>query len=1076
MTTIKRSESISLFLEQNTWSDLAVLYNRCMEVQVNVARDNGESIDKFFKGAKANSWTDGIQTWGPFRIPYKAMLDECEDNDFEMRYDLALHVDGIGMTGWDWVNKRSIWVAFDFDSIIGHKEAHSKKLTEQELNEIKTRIEKVEWVTIRKSTGGNGLHLYVFIDQAKFNEPINNHNEHSAVGRAILSQLSAIANFDFSEKVDVNAGNMWVWHRKMILPNGLKGEGLKLLKSGTKLDSVPKNWRDYLDVMTGKRRRTIPFFIKQSENPDQAYDEFEELSNQRTKTPLDNEHNKLLNWIEKSTPGGSWWQDSHWMLVTHTSILKQAHTTLGLKGIFETIAEGTQFGSDHNCFSGETLILTRGGHKTLKQIINQQAELKVWNGKEFIWKNCEIKSFGIQKTVLIRFDNNTEVRATFNHRWPYYKGDKRIIDNNDYKHIEELRIFHTRIPTVHGFVYVTDVIYEDIREEEVFCAIVPEYHNFVLAGEVITLNCFGFPMPNGAWSVRRYTKGTVEHPSWFQDGITWTYCYFNRPPDLKISSKINSGIETKTGGYAFDTAKKALEAARLLGVKLEIPEKFLFRPAILKEHKDKRLIIEIQKEKSDNPGDLGVVGFDGTSRNYWSKILDVRPSSNSNGDTAENLNLDKVVRHIVNEGGQDEGWVIKGDNVWRNEPLEHIKYTLKGPFGYKPSEVDQILGTAIIQPYILVNRPFDIEYPPGRLWNRKGAKYRFERSQNVDNLEFPTWLKILNHIGNNLTPFLKINPWAISNNIKTGADYLILWIAAIFQQPYARSPYLFLYSEEENTGKSTLHEAISKLLGGSPPNGYMKVNEALKANQQFNAELQHAILCVVEELDLNPKRTDAKISNNRIKELVTAEYIGLHEKNKTPNMVLNTTHWCQCSNDKMSCPIFKNDSRITMIKVDPIDEIDIIPRTEMFKKIEHEAPDFLTHILSIEIPQSNDRLIIPALETEDKKMVQNSNLTLVEQFIRESCHIIDGATILWAEFYTRFSATLEMSEADKWTKKFTGFRMPEYHPRGRRRKDNQYFVANLSFDPRNPDDPILPRLILRDDYLTPIDDLTKENI
>ena len=918
---IKRSEAIKKFLELKTWPDLAALYSAEMEVQVNVARDNGERVDKHYKGRDYHGYTDGDQTWSSFRMPLNAMSDP-EDNDTPISFDLMLHAEGIGLTGWNWVQRRSIWVAYDFDSLLGHSEKHQKKLTDQEIDEIKERIKGVDWVTLRQSTGGRGLHLYVFIAGQIL---IKNHSEHMALGRAILSQLSAIANFDFESRVDTNAGNMWVWHRKMIQPGSTElGDGLKLIKQGVPLENIPSNWQDYIDVVRGKRKRAVPFFTTTGDNPEQEYDQFEELSNQRPKIPLDDDHRKLLAYIEKHSPGGSWWQDTQWMLVTHTALLKQAHAALNLKGIFETSSPATNVGEQ---------------------------------------------------------------------------------------------------------------------------------------------NLFAFPLPYGAWIVRRYTKGVAEHKSWCQDGQGYTYCYYNRLPDLKTAANIYGGIETKAGGYSFTESKSAIAAAKMLGSTLTIPERMGFRQAVLKPHKGKRLIIEIQKEKTDSVADFP--GFDGSNRNHWSKIID-STNTTSNG-SIEGLQLDKTIRHIVNEGGKDEGWVVRSDNIWRTEPLEHIKLMLKGAFGYGQHESNQILGTGAIQPYTLVNRPFDVEYPPGRLWNRKGAKFKYTPSQNLDDLKFPTWLRVFEHLGRNLNSFLSDHPWARANNIKTGADYLFIWVAALLQKPYERLPYLFFYSVDQNTGKSTFHECIARLLHGDPPNGYMKVSEALRATANFNAELHYAILCVVEELDLNPKRPDAKISYNRIKELVTAELINITEKNKTPCMVRNCSHWCQCSNDKTACPIFKDDTRITMIRVNPIDSVDMIPKPKLMQSIELEAPDFLAYVLNLEIPPSNDRLMVPVIETEDKKAVQGYNQTLVEHYIAEQCHEVDGEMILWADFYQTFLNWMEPDDIAKWTKRYTGLHLPEKYPRAKSPKDAQYYIANISRSPRDPEAPIKPKLIAVKEYLRPAD-------
>lgn len=921
MSGIKRSAAIKDHLNNHTHADLAALYTAEMECQVNVAQDGGERIDRRYEGHQYHEYTDGVQTWKSFRIPLKAMVDP-EDNDHLIKFDLGAHVEGIGMTGWNWVKRRSMWVAYDFDAILGHSEKHTKKLTESELNEIKEKVKAIEWVTLRRSTGGSGLHLYVFLD---INETINNHNEHMAIGRAILSQLSAMAGFDLEAKVDVNAGNMWVWHRKMA--NNPDAHGLELIKQGGKLSALPKDWRDYIDVVKGKRRRTLPFFVSNTENPKQELDAFEELSNQRPKVPLDQEHQRLLDWINSHAEGGSSWRDDHWMLITHTHTLKLAHQALGLRGPYETLA------------TGETL---------------------------------------------------------------------------------------------------------------------PDW------------NCYAFPVSNGGWTIRRYTRGCAEAPTWSQDGIGWTWCYYNKIPDFKTACRLNGGVEKPNGEWGFNQTLKALAAAKMLGSDIKTHESKHYSPCTLSQHRDKRLIIKIDKASMDSAGDMA--GFDGSNNKSWIKIIDTKLDSTPS--PIETMGIDKLIRHLVNEGGQDEGWVIRENavsNEWRNEPLEHIKLTLKGAFSYNPKDIDAILGTAILQPYKLINRPFDVEYPPGRLWNRDAARLKFAPSQNIDSLSFPTWLKVFHHVGKNLTPYIESDPWCKANNITTGADYLIIWVAALFQQPYARKPYLFFYSEEEDTGKSTFHQAISLLMGGGdPPKGYMKVNEALKAAQTFNGELHHAIVCVVEELDLNPRRSDAKISHNRIKELVTANTISINAKHQTPCMVKNTTSWIQCSNDKAACPIFKGDTRITMIRVSPLDRAELIPPPELTEKLNNEAPDFLAHILRLEIPASHDRLIVPVINTEDKKTIQAANQTLLEDFITQHCRVMDGETILWSEFYQKFAETIEAIDLERWTKKYTTSQLPDYHPKGRRREDTQFCVGNLCWASdvaQLSSQPKKDRLILKDEKL-----------
>jgi len=131
-----------------------------------------------------------------------------------------------------------------------------------------------------------------------------------------------------------------------------------------------------------------------------------------------------------------------------------------------------------------------------------------------------------------------------------------------------------------------------------------------------------------------------------------------------------------------------------------------------------------------------------------------------------------------------------------------------------------------------------------------------------------------------------------------------------------------------------------------------------------------------------------------------------------------------------------------------------------------EAPHFMAHILRLEIPESNDRLMVPVMETEDKRRVQRSNLNPLEQFLDEECEYVEGHTIKWSEFYDKLLHWLEPSEAEKFTKRYCGLHMPERFPRARRREDAQYYVGNIRWKSSEPNnDPPKPRLIVKADFL-----------
>jgi hypothetical protein len=369
------TESIRIYLQSRTHSDLAGLYSPDMETQVNVAADGGEPDPE-----RRNTYSDIAQRWFHIRIP-KDAKDEPHFKDYPLPFSLDEHAEGIGMTGWDWRNRRSRWVAFDYDAITGH--AIGIGVSEDELRGILEAAKAIPWVTVRKSTSGKGLHLYVFF--ANPPETLN-HTEHAALARAVLAQMSMLANFDFCSAVDACGGNMWVWHRKMID----KGEkiGLHLIKQGEPLKELPQNWQAHLEVVRKERSKVCPIGIAVSE-----MDVFQKMASARPPIKVDNEHRELMVWLEKNGFYAAWDQD-HRRMITHTAGLKAAHEALKLKGTFKTLASGKTEG-DHNCFC----FPEKDGAWFVYRFTQGIKEANSWSTSEHNWTYCHFNQAGDLKSA-----------------------------------------------------------------------------------------------------------------------------------------------------------------------------------------------------------------------------------------------------------------------------------------------------------------------------------------------------------------------------------------------------------------------------------------------------------------------------------------------------------------------------------------------------------------------------------------------------------------------------------------------------------------------------------------------------
>lgn len=565
-----------------------------------------------------------------------------------------------------------------------------------------------------------------------------------------------------------------------------------------------------------------------------------------------------------------------------------------------------------------------------------------------------------------------------------------------------------------------------------------------------TPNCFMFPMLDGAWRVYRFSPGIAEADNWEQDGEGWTYCYFNRQPDLALAARTTGGAEMSRGGFFFDQAADAVKAAETLGQQIDLDKAWLDREAQLKRSKDGRLVVHIkQKEREEKPG----AGWVKARGGWWERVYSARTEQKKEEiDFAEH---DSILRCLYTPAGERAGWTGRVENGrWIRQPKDDVKSALLA-LGHKRAEADIIMGGAVLKAWELVNLPFQPEYPGNRRWNVNAAQYRFAPAQLADEARRHLhWDKILHHVGQDLTPTIRKLPWAERANIKSGADYLLAWVACLLRDPFEPLPYLFLFGPE-NSGKSILHEAISLLMTA----GVVLADRALTNKNDFNGELAGAVLCVVEEKDISQAGAAA---SNRIKEWVTGRNISIRKMRTDSYAQPNTTHWIQCANRKEACPIFPGDTRITMIYVP--DLVEEIPKKILLSKLEEEAPHFMRTLMDLQLPPVAGRLRLPVVTTDRKQETERLSQNVLEEFIAEHCHDAPGEKLLFAELHEAFHKWLSPSQRHQWTKIKTSRAVPPRFPIGSGHANKKY-IGNIAWEAPANIPPNAKRLVLVDGKL-----------
>lgn len=116
-------------------------------------------------------------------------------------------VSRIGQSGWDYVNKLTRYICLEFDVDIEHV---TTGITHMQLAEIGAELSNLPYVEVRRSTGGNGLHIRVPLVQPV---PAPTRGEYQATIKKIYSYLCSQVPM-IRDKVDRSAlgrGVLWLW-------------------------------------------------------------------------------------------------------------------------------------------------------------------------------------------------------------------------------------------------------------------------------------------------------------------------------------------------------------------------------------------------------------------------------------------------------------------------------------------------------------------------------------------------------------------------------------------------------------------------------------------------------------------------------------------------------------------------------------------------------------------------------------------------------------------------------------------------------------------------------------------------
>jgi hypothetical protein len=456
-------------------------------------------------------------------------------------------------------------------------------------------------------------------------------------------------------------------------------------------------------------------------------------------------------------------------------------------------------------------------------------------------------------------------------------------------------------------------------------------------------NAYMFPLPGGAFLVKRFGYAQ-EHSSWFS-GPNGKYALLNVDAPFVLAAQNFSHNKT-TKGYAFgrDNLVMMLTA---IGENLEIPEMFADRTLFVKKVKDD-CQITVEKQESDPRVD----NWTPTGKT-WQRSFAIPPESQA-FQYADALRVSNVVRAITTDK-ESAQWCIKTDGEWIGTKASEIAYVLVA-HGIKPSGA---MGLMREKPYHLVFEPYQEEYLPGRRWNREAPQLACRPADEAG--ETPTWDAVFTHIGSGLDEDIAADETCQRLGIVSGAQYLKLWTKLLIERPQQRTPYLFLTSRQNNTGKTSLGASICHLIDP----GVAEINEEALVDK-FTGELEGKVLCLIEELDLRDRRNKAYAT---LKRVLTSKTLTIRKMRTDAYNVPNFTHFIHTANDARFVPCETEDMRIVMVNVNPI--TNFIESLKFEEGIKRESPSMLRKLLDMPLPKPFGRFYLPVVQTSLKESVLN---------------------------------------------------------------------------------------------------------
>lgn len=479
-------------------------------------------------------------------------------------------------------------------------------------------------------------------------------------------------------------------------------------------------------------------------------------------------------------------------------------------------------------------------------------------------------------------------------------------------------------------------------------------------------NCYLIPQPDGGWQVFRY--GHAEESSWNRTDNDVSWCWFNCPPYSEDFTKLSEhfggvqikGMKKDARQFAdINAANKMLEQ---YGIRDAIPAQLARRQYTLNLN-DSSIKVAVPRLPEESPPDGWVA-----SSKQFAATFKVEGLLEQREIEIPFIRVAYPYNAFGKQTAETQYFVTLDDGTIKPEPFSNVIMICTAK-GINKEKAYLALGKKLANPLKISTEPFKSGETEG-VWFR-GYQYACEPKPG----NHPHFDMVFRHTGQYLDPYVQANEWCRINGIKDGRDFLIAYAAIMVQHPEWRVPQLFLYSEDQETGKNTFADTLELLM---EPGAVRDAKNAATSGSGFTGELEGALIYTLHEMDLSKSGT---VAESRCREWVTNTFFEVHRKNQTPYPVLNYGRVIQTANSLAYKIVDNEDSRVIVIELSAIQDKKNWT-TELRPALKSETASFLHTLLAFELPEKGakgSRLYLPVFDTEAKKQAVKASLPLLSE-------------------------------------------------------------------------------------------------